>query len=518
MSRCRFPSPLANARQLGRQPSGNCGGPVSLPLVLLVAAMACTLSAIRAGAEERPRTPASAKPRPNVLLICVDDLRGQLGHLGDGVAQTPAIDRFAASAVSFARHYVQVPTCGASRAALMRGRYPEVAAHLSNDAILKTQANWADESLPAWFRGHGYQTHSLGKVTHYPGNLTGENWAASPEELPGAWDSAGIPRGPWRDAKAMMHGFSAGRARRPGQSPALESTAGPDSLYPDAWVADAAIEKLATLQASATPWFFAVGFFKPHLPFAAPQAWFDRHDSANFAPPANAARPTWPSGWHASGEFRGNYGHQGRDPDTDPAYAQELRRAYAAAVSYMDHQLGRLLESLDRLDPNHETLVVIWGDHGFLLGEHAIWGKHCLYEEALRSPLLIRIPQPTGSGETPPTGVRCEAIVETVDLFPTLTDYCGLTSPPALTGHSLRRYLEEPAAPTAKPACGFWGNGSRSLRTDRWRLIRTGGRGGAPPAIELFDYELDPAETKNVAAAHPEVLRELEALLSAYHW
>lgn len=387
---------------------------------------------------------------------------------------------------------------------------------MGNDAILKTHTNWGNASLPGWFRGQGYQTHSLGKVTHYPGNLTGANWAVPPEELPGVWDSAGVPRGPWPDAKAMIHGYSAGRARRPGQSPPLESTAGPDSLYPDAWVADAAIEKLETLADSAKPWLFAVGFFKPHLPFAAPQAWFDRHDLADFAPPANAARPSWPSGWHASGEFRGNYGHRGRDPDTDPAYAQELRRAYAAVVSYMDHQVGRLLESLDRLDPNRETLVVIWSDHGFLLGEHAIWGKHCLYEEALRSPLLIRVPRSDGSAAAPRAGARCEAVVETVDLFPTLTDYCGLPSPEPLSGQSLRRYLEEPTAPTAKPAIAFWGDGSRSIRTDRWRLIRSGGRGGGEPAIELFDYQLDPAESRNVATEYPEVLRELDALLSAH--
>ncbi len=455
---------------------------------------------------------AEAKPAnapPNVLFICIDDLRNEVGYLGASRARTPALDRFAATGISFSRHYVQVPTCGASRAALMRGRYPDSPATVNNNAILKTHTEWADKSLPAWFRSHGYQTHSLGKVTHYPGNLAGENWAAPPVELPGGWDRAEIPAGPWPHAEAIMHGFAGGRARVRGQSPAIESTAGPDSLYPDAWVADEATKWLTELMATDSPWFLAVGFFKPHLPFAAPKAWFDRHDPADFDPPPNASRPSWPSGWHGSGEFRGNYGHQGRDPENDEAYARQLRHAYAAAVSYMDHQLGRLLETLDRLDPDRETVVVIWGDHGFLLGEHAIWGKHCLYEEALRSPLIIRQPGNTGPGSV------SAAIVETVDIYPTLTELCGLPTPAELSGRSLRPWLDSPNAPSDKPARGFWTAGSQTIRTPRYRLIRTGRRGDRPPAIELFDYDSDPAETRNVAADHPATVDELTRLLDA---
>jgi len=450
----------------------------------------------------------------NVLLICIDDLRNELGYLGARRAKTPQLDRFAKSAVSFSQHYVQVPTCGASRAALLRGRYPDRREHLSNNATASTHEQWASESLPGWFSRHGYQTVSLGKVTHYPGNLRGENWNAPPEELPGVWTRALIPPSPWPHAEAMMHGYADGQARQRGKSPAIEAGGGDDRLYPDAWVADEAIRRLQDLHDGGNPWLFAVGFFKPHLPFAAPQAWFDLHDPADFDPPANAQRPTWPSGWHNSGEFRGNYGHAGRDPATDPAYARELRRAYAASVSYMDHQLGRLLAALEELDPQRRTCVVIWSDHGFLLGEHAIWGKHCLYEEALRSPLMIRAPQ---LGQA---GAISTAVVETVDLLPTLVDLCALPALPQVDGQSLRPWLENPQRESGKPALSFWTGGARSIRTDRYRLIehqqaKPAGETPGGRAIELFDYQLDPAESENVAAEQPEVVRALRKELAA---
>lgn len=470
---------------------------------------------------------ASERGQPvNVLLICIDDLRNELGYLGSPHAKTPQLDRFAKSAINFSRHYVQVPTCGASRAALMRSRYPDRREHLSNNAIAATQQQWAAQSLPGWFASHGYKTYSLGKVTHYPGNLSGPNWQQPPEELPGVWTRAWIPAGPWPHAEAMMHGYANGQARQRGRSPAIQAVAGEDQLYPDAWVATAAIEMLQELHTSNEPWLFAVGFFKPHLPFAAPQRWFDLHDPADFDPPPNAQRPDWPSGWHASGEFRGNYAHAGRDPETDPDYACELRRAYAAAVSYMDAQVGRLLQRLEELDPERRTCVVIWGDHGFLLGEHAIWGKHCLYEEALRSPLMIRAPWDGAGSDTARGATRGEpgaisdAIVETVDLLPTLADLCGLPRPPQSDGQSLRPWLEDPQQPTNKPALSFWTGGARSIRTERYRLIehanaKQAGETALGPAVELFDYQLDPAETKNIAAEQPELVQALQRQLAA---
>jgi iduronate 2-sulfatase len=362
------------------------------------------------------------------------------------------------------------------------------------------------------FRKSGYRTLALGKLSHHPGGLTGKGWAEGPEELPGAWDRSWIPASPWKTPEAMMHGYAGGVARRPGISPPWEAQDGADEAYPDAWVAEEAIKTLRELATDNEPWFFGVGFFKPHLPFAAPKRWHDMH--AQGVPALNptvAMKPAWPSGWHKSGEFRGNYGHEsGRDPETDAEYAQLMRRAYAACVSYMDAQVGRVLEELQRLGLNDNTIVVLWSDHGFLLGEHAIWGKHCLYENALRSPLMIRKPG------LPQPGLASKSIVETVDLFPTLTELCGVETPGKLDGCSLLPQLTDPDSPTIKPAYGFWTGGQRTVRTDRWRLIAHPAKGESALQVELFDYETDPDETKNHAEVHPAVIAELSALLGKF--
>jgi len=447
--------------------------------------------------------------RPNVLFIAIDDLRNDLGAYGAAHAKTPELDAFARTARVFTHHYVQVPTCGASRCGLWRGRYPTAPAHVGNNAIKQTQHEWGAQSLPAVFRAAGYRTLAVGKLTHYPGGLTGKNWAVGPEELPGAWDRAWIPDGPWKSPEAIMHGYAGGVARTPGKSPVWEANDGPDNLYPDAWVADDAVKTLRELASKESSWFFAVGFFKPHLPFAAPKKWHDLHAAGvpDLEPEA-AAKPTWPSGWHRSGEFRGNYGHEpGKDPDTDPEYARQMRRAYAASVSYMDAQAGRVLNELRQLGLENDTIVVVWSDHGFLLGEHAIWGKHCLYEHALRSPLMIRHPDLNQPGQS------SHAVVESVDVFPTLTELCELTAPANLDGRSLRAQLDDPTIPGSKPAHGFWSGGQRTVRTDRWRLIVHPPKDLGEQIVELFDYETDPDETRNLGKANPDVVAELLTML-----
>ncbi|MDP3070108.1 MAG: sulfatase [Opitutaceae bacterium] len=468
--------------------------------------LACLSLAAAVALAPAPCAAATPPARPNVLFLAVDDLRNDLGALGAAHARTPRMDEFARTARIFSHHYVQTPTCGASRCALLRGRYPAEPAHVGNNAIRDTHADWGARSLPATFRAAGYRTIALGKIGHYPGGLTGRDWAVGPEELPGAWDRHTIPRGPWPTPLAIMHGYAGGAAREPGKSPPLQIHAGPDDAFPDAWVAAEAVATLRELAASGQPWFFGVGFFKPHLPFAAPQKWHDLHlaGSGPDLPAAAAAQPAWPSGWHNSGELRGNYAHAGRDPATDADYARELRRAYAACVSYADAQIGRVLDALRETGLESNTIVVLWGDHGFLLGEHAIWGKHCLYEQALRSPLLIRHPG------LPQPGATSAAIVETVDIFPTLAELCRIEPPAALDGRSLRAQLADPRAPAAKPAHGFWSDGDRTVRTDRWRLIadRAGGR------AELFDLTADPHETRNLAAERPEIVRDLLAQLA----
>lgn len=452
---------------------------------------------------------AAAAPasRPNILFVAIDDLRPDLGAYGVAHARTPALDRFATSARIFTNHYVHVPTCGASRAALLRGRYPSDRAHLSNNAILSTHAQWGDANLPAWLLRHGYRTLSLGKITHYPGGRSGKEWMEGPVELPGAWERAWIPETPWKSAEGLMHGYAHGAARKAGQSPAIESVEGPDSTYTDAWVADEAITTLRSLAKSDRPWFFAVGLFKPHLPFAAPKRYFDLHDPAKI-PALPAYRAAEQSlGFHRSGEFRGNYGHAGRDPAKDSAYAAEVRRAYAASTSYVDAQFGRVLAALEESGLAQNTIVVVWGDHGFLLGEHGIWGKHCLYEGALRSPLMIRAP-----GLAQP-GASSAAIVETVDIFPTLVDLCALPSPAGLDGRSLRAHLAEPSTASAKPAQAFWTGGQRTIRNERFRLIARAASPDVAERVELFDLRADPHELHDLSATQPDTVQRLLAQL-----
>ncbi len=446
---------------------------------------------------------SAAADRPNVLFIAIDDLRNQLGHLGAAHMFTPNLDRLAASGRSFSHHFTHVPTCGASRASLLRGRYPDAPDYLGNDAIKRTHAGWADNSLPGWFKRHGYQTLALGKITHYPGGRTGRLWAAGPEELPGVWDRTWIPETPWGEPQNIMHGYANGQPRTPGKSPPMENVEGPDTTYPDAWVAAEAMATLKTLKASGAPWLFAVGFFKPHLPFAAPKKWLDLYANVDFPDPPNAAKPDGVSSWHGSGEFRGNYGHHGRDPKDDPEYALQLRRSYAAAISYTDHQIGRVLDELKRLGLEENTIVVAWSDHGFLLGEHAIWGKHCLYENALKSPLIVSYPGMKKRGEA------SDAIVQTVDIYPTLTDLCELPRPEGLDGRSLRPQLEDPGAPGNRPALGFWTRNQRTIRTGDWRLIVHQNNDGQVVATELLDFRTDAFFGTNVGDQFPTVVEAL---------
>lgn len=267
--------------------------------------------------------------RPNILFIAIDDLRNDLGALGVDHASTPRLDAFAQTSRLFSHHYTQVPSCGPSRAALLSGSYPTSARHIRNRAILTTGDEWEEVSLPAWFRQNGYYTQALGKVSHYPGGLSGEGWAEGPAELPNAWDRHEVPSGsPWQTPQDMMHGYADGQARIPGESLAIEVRDVPDTAYPDAWIAAEAVEALDRLAKTGHPWFFAVGFIKPHLPFAAPKRWFDQVDPGSIPVPAHVPEgPVNFPGWHPSYEMMRAYGHDGRDPRKDLAYATELRHA-----------------------------------------------------------------------------------------------------------------------------------------------------------------------------------------------
>jgi iduronate 2-sulfatase len=441
--------------------------------------------------------------RPNVLLICVDDLRPELKSFGAAHIHSPAMDSLAESGRPFHRHYVQAPTCGASRYTLLTGRYGVSSSLRNNNAlfVLAKGENQTAPTMPAHFRSHGYRTVAFGKISHHPGGLGGKEWN-DPDvpEMPGAWDLSLMPTGPWGTPVKAMHGYAGGIPRTPGKTPPSEHHQGDDLTYTDGWITREAVEHMKNLAAEEQPFFLAVGIMKPHLPFACPKKYRDLYENVEFPPIPHPEKPQGQSTWQPSGEFMGNYGHNGRDPRKDPAYADELRRSYAACVSYADAQVAQLLAQLEKLELTENTIVILWGDHGFHLGEHGVWGKHTLFEESLLAPLIIRAPGIGNPGEA------SKAVVETVDIYPTLCELADLPIPGELSGSSLLPQLKTPTQ-NGGAAVAYTGD-TETIRTATHRLIRHTAE-NKPPFFELYDHTTEAAETNNIAADNPDLVHEL---------
>ncbi|MCA9079954.1 MAG: sulfatase [Planctomycetaceae bacterium] len=450
---------------------------------------------------------AHAAQRPNILLICVDDLRPELGCFGKDYIHSPHVDSLASQGRAFHRHYVQAPTCGASRYTLLTGTYGPA----DNGAIFKRAAGLKNNpkayppSLPAWLRQQGYETVSVGKVSHHPGGRGGADWDDDAQpEMPFSWDQHLLPAGPWQHPRGAMHGLANGEIR--GNAKAMDvfqSTAGPDTIYPDGLIVNESLSQLGRLckQSDARPFFLAVGLIRPHLPFGAPANYMQHYQEAQLPEIPHPGKPTGKTTWHGSGEFM-KYNRWGRNPNTDAEFATLVRKHYAACVSYADAQVGKLLQQLHESGQMENTIVVLWGDHGWHLGEHAVWGKHTLFEESLRSPLIIRVP-----GMTQP-GAPTDAVVETLDLYPTLCELAGLKTPDQLAGVSLKPMLDNPAA-TGHAAFAYSG-GAKTIRTATHRLIAH--KGGE---LELYDHRQPDAETHNLAPNEPKLAQELLDQLQA---
>lgn len=446
----------------------------------------------------------------NILLICVDDLRPELKSLGADYIQSPAMDSLVVSGRAFTRHYVQAPTCGASRYAMLTGRYGTMRQHRGNSALFHSASQPGGQvtSLPRHFRENGYRTVSIGKVSHHPGGYGGPTWDdRNLPEMPEAWDINLMPTAPWKHPLAAMHGYADGKAREKGITPALEHLKGDDRRYTDGWITQEALKHMSALAEGDEPFLLAVGIMKPHLPFACPQSYRELYREAILPPTPHPERPEGLSTWHRSGEFYDQYHHNGRDPREDAAYADELRRSYAACVTYADAQIAQILKRLEDSGLADSTIVVLWGDHGFHLGEHAIWGKHALFEESLHAPLVIRTP------EMKQPGVRTDAIVESIDLFPTLCALTGTEHPSGLDGKSLVKQLADPTS-EGTPAISYYRK-NETIRTKRHRLIRHNGkRQDEAPKFELYDHQNGNGETHNIAADNPEIVEKLNQLLT----
>ncbi len=443
--------------------------------------------------------------RPNVLLLCIDDLRPELACFGKAYIKSPNIDKLAASGRLFRGHYVQAPTCGASRFTLLAGIYGSS----SNNAIFlraqkqKTDPASVPPSLPGWFRRHGYTTVSVGKVSHHPGGRGGPDWDDQDIlEMPLSWDRHLLPAGAWQHPRGVMHGLAHGEIRgKAREMDVFQSVEGPDAIYPDGLTTAEALRQLDHLgsKAADSPFFLAVGIIRPHLPFGAPAKYFEPYRNARLPPIPHPEKPEGQTTWHGSGEFM-KYNRWSRNPNTDGEFAVQVRKHYAACVTYADAQVGKILDRLETLGLRHNTIVVLWGDHGWHLGEHAVWGKHALFEESVHSPLIIHYP-----GVSKP-GVATKAVVETLDIFPTLCDLAGLPEPDFVQGVSLRPILENPEAP-GHPAISY--ARARTIRTRRYRLVAH-----KDGHMELYDHASTAKETRNVAAQHPDMVRNLLAQLN----
>ena len=306
-------------------------------------------------------------------------------------------------------------------------------------------------------------------MSHHPGGRGGPDWDDDTRpEMPDSWDRHLMPTGPWRHPRGAMHGLARGDIRRvPGEMALFQSEPGPDTLYPDGLVAEEALRQLETLADGEPPFFLAVGLIRPHLPFGAPAQYMTPYADAEPPPIPHPNKPAGKTTWHGSGEFM-KYDRRGRDPRADAAFATAVRRHYAACVTYADALAGRILGRLDELGLRDDTVVVLWGDHGWHLGEHAVWGKHTLFEESLRSPLIVAHPA------LPAPGTPTRAVVESIDLYPTLCDLAGLPVPAFLDGESLRPILHDPAAPG--DAARSYTPSARTIRNRRVPADRPPGR------------------------------------------
>ncbi|MEM1451003.1 MAG: sulfatase [Planctomycetota bacterium] len=407
-------------------------------------------------------------PPPNVLFIAIDDLRPDLGCYGVPHARSPRLDAFADTAMVFEQHYVQAPSCGPSRAALLTGRDPARSGRLGNASLyggkraLSREALDGAQTMPELFRRNGYRTVCIGKISHTPDGrvFAYDGSGDGRDELPNAWDVLATPFGPWERGWGAFFAYAGGRHREDGTGArsVFEFIAETDDALPDGLMARAATEQLKDLAERDGPFFLGVGFFKPHLPFVATRA--DRAALEGVEVPP----PPWPEPLEGpydsrSGEFMG-YRGAGED-------AVEARRAYLACVRYVDRQVGVVLGALEETGLAKNTIVVVWGDHGWHLGDSGIWGKHTLLDRSLRSVLMVRAPGVTRAGS------RTASLVATLDLYPTLVDLCGLEdrrTSHELDGVSLRPLLDGTAPSVRDAVTARWGKAA-TVRTGTHRLL-----------------------------------------------
>jgi len=476
----------------------------------LKAAMVTTV----AGHVSNAASAASKSPQPNILFIAVDDLRPELGCFGTTYAQTPNIDRLAATGVRFTNHFVQVPTCGASRYALLTGRSPansgvtsSNAAFYQGNSALSHQPLRGAQSMPELFHRNGYHTVCIGKVSHTPDGrvFSYDGKGTGKPEVPHAWDELATPYGKWNRGWGTFFAYEGGRHREDGKGnkDLIEFTAEKDEDLPDGLLAKAAVDKLKTLKKQGRPFFLGVGFYKPHLPFVGTRKDWQAMSEVDVPLATHQDKPN-SSYWHSSGEFYKYDAPFAKDRPLAQENQLKAKRGYLACVRFTDRQIGKVLGALDDVGLAENTIVVLWGDHGWHLGDSQIWGKHTPFERAVRSPLFIRVPKMKSAGK------ECDALVETLDIYPTLVDLCSPTrqnTEHSLDGKSLSPLLDRPDGDIREAALSYW-RSAVSVRTKTHRLIAGKSKNGRTD-VELYDIRTNPDPIHNIAGTEPERVKDI---------
>ncbi len=430
--------------------------------------------------------------RPNVLFIIADDLNTDVGCYGAPV-HTPGIDALARRGVRFEHSYCQYPLCNPSRSSFLSGLRPD-RTQVPDNAKVVRQLVPNLVTLPQAFRQAGYRSVRIGKLFHYgvPSDI-GTNGLDDAE----SWDAVITPKGKDKAVEGQVVTLEPGKY---GGTLSWLAVDAPDAEFTDGIAADAAVAQLEKLKGQ--PFFLAVGFYRPHTPYVAPKYWFDRYPLEQIALSAIRVIADNPANVPRAALVGSKVEQASMTDDQRRAAIQ----GYRAATSHMDMQVGKVLAALERLDLAKNTIVVFTSDHGYQLGEHGLWQKQSAFERALRVPLIIAGPGVSDGGKT------CARLAELVDLFPTLTDLCGVPAPPTLSGVSLKPQLTDVSAPGRVSAFSMVRKG-RSLRTERWRY--TEWNGGAA-GVELYDHAADPDELKNLAEdpALAATVAELKAQLA----
>lgn len=465
---------------------------------------------------------------PNVLLILVDDLKPTLGTYGDEVAISPHIDQLAKEGMRFNNAYANQAVCAPSRYNLLLGSRSTSTGFYGFGKEFREVYPTAI-TLPQHFKNSGYHVESMGKVFHVGHGNTDD---AASWSIPHHKDKVIeylLPESTNRELTREEAFFENTRlyVKDLPKNKALPRGAAwerPDVLddaYADGRVANHAIDRLRALsEHPEKPFFMAIGFARPHLPFSVPKKYWDLYNPSNLPLPQYEASPEGAPRWAL--KTGGEIAQFKPVPEDNRQYSKMLKQTlihgYYASMSYMDAQLGRVMDELKRLKLDENTMVVLWGDHGWHLGDHGMWTKHTNYEQALKIPIIIKAP-----GTTTP-GTASDQFIETVDLYPTLTELAGLNmpkTPQPLEGTSMKPILEGNTEPVKDhiyhcyPRNGWMG---QAIRTDGYRLVKWSSvkKPSKDAVYELYNYKNDSLETRNVYNEASPIAKRLKAIVESY--